>query len=736
MRIPVFLAAGAATVAACLTPAAIAAATTAGPALTVDVISGRHVINPDIYGMNFADPALETELGLTADRWGGNSTSRYNYQNNTYNTGSDYYFENVADGQLLDSFVSGDLSRGTQPVVTVPMTGWVAKNSPASHPFACGFKVSKYGAQQSTDGWDSDCGNGVHTNGANIRDNDPADTSISAGASFVQGMVSHLVSQHGSAAGGGVRTYELDNEPSLWNSTHRDVHPAALTYDELWQKSRDTAVGVKAADSAAQVAGPGDWGWCAYFFSAADPGGCSDGADRQAHSDLPMAAWYLQQFHAYEQQHGQRLLDVFDEHFYPQENGVALASAGDANIQALRLRSTRTLWDPSYTDESWTNDLGLGAVDLIPRMKQWRDTYSPGTKLSISEYNWGGLESINGALAQADVLGIFGREGLDRALLWAPPSSSQPGAFAFRIYRNYDGSGSRFGDIGVQATSADQSKLAVYASQRSTDNAVTAVVVNKNSGDLTSALSLSGSNASSAQVWTYSASDPAHIVRGTDTAVSGNELTHTYPANSITLLVLPQSSATPTALTASASPAVTKYAAPATLTGALTSAGAGVGGAPVIVEAMRAGTTAWTTLGSANSVADGWLQWAGAVPWSAKLRWRYAGGSTYAPSLSPAAAITVLAALSARASPSAVTAGQPVTISGVLSPAHPGSTVSVQALIAHRWRTIAQPTTSATGAYAVATRPLVPGTQDYRVTWAGDVDHGAASSSVIGVTVR
>jgi hypothetical protein len=639
-----------------LSPCVSAHAATPGPALSVDLSAGGHPISADIYGMNWADPALETELGLTADRWGGNSTSRYNYQNNTDNTGSDWYYENIVADQSLDSFVAGDLAHGTQPVVTVPMTGWVAKNSPANHPFACGFKVSKYGAQQSTDGWDSDCGNGVQTNGSKVTGNDPSDTSVAAGPSFVQGMVAHLVAQHGSAATGGVKTYELDNEPALWNSTHRDVHPQAVTYDELWQKSRDTAAAVKAADSGAQVAGPGDWGWCAYFYSPADPGGCSEGADRQAHGDLPIAAWYLQQFHSYEQQHGQRLLDYFDEHFYPQESGVSLSSAGNASTQALRLRSTRTLWDPSYTDESWTNDLGLGPVDLIPRMKQWRDTYYPGTKLSISEYNWGGLESINGALAQADVLGIFGHEGLDRALLWSPPTSSQPGAFAFRIYRDYDGAGSRFGDLGVPATCGDQGKLAVYAAQRSSDNALTAVVINKTAGDLSSTLTLTGSNAASAQVWTYSSADLGHIVRGTDAAVGGSQLVHTYPANSITLLVLPQSTTQPaaTALTGSVTPMAVQHSAAVTVGGALTSSGTGVAGQPVTLEARRTGTRTWTPLATVTSDAGGGVHWSGALKWSARLRWRYAGTASYAASTSPVLPVTVFANLPRRPQPRTV----------------------------------------------------------------------------------
>ncbi len=91
------------------------------------------------------------------------------------------------------------------------------------------------------------------------------------------------------------------------------------------------------------------------------------------------------------------------------------------------------------------------AVRLIPRMQAWVEANYSGTKLAISEYSWGAMCHINGALAQADVLGIFGREKLDLATLWGPPSSEQPGAFAFRMYRNYDGQGNGFGETGVRA---------------------------------------------------------------------------------------------------------------------------------------------------------------------------------------------------------------------------------------------------------------------------------------------
>src|SRR5450432_1270849 len=159
-------------------------AASAGPTLSVDAAAGRHAISSDIYGMNFADAALATELGITADRWGGNSTSRYNYTNNTHNTGSDYFFENIVDSTSLDSFVAADLAHGTNPVVTVPAMGWVSKTSPSTHPFACGYKVSVYGAQQATDPYDPNCGNGKNTSGAQITGNAPSDTSVAENGAF------------------------------------------------------------------------------------------------------------------------------------------------------------------------------------------------------------------------------------------------------------------------------------------------------------------------------------------------------------------------------------------------------------------------------------------------------------------------------------------------------------------------------------------------------------------------
>jgi hypothetical protein len=520
-----------------------------GPELNVNASADVHPINPDIYGMNYASEDLAQDLRLPARRWGGNSTTRYNWQIDVHNTGSDWYYENIPDNGAVpgessaDSYIKQNMRTGTKTVLTIPMIGWVPKRRLENHPYDAGFKVSLYGEQKSTDTWDRDCGNGIRPDGTLITGNDPHDTSIETGPAFVQEWIRHLISEYGTADQGGVQYYNLDNEPMLWNSTHRDVHPEPVSYDELRDRTYQYAAAIKAADPSAQTLGPVLWGWTAYFYSALDgaPGGSwwNNPLDRIAHGGTPFVEWYLQQMQAYEQTHGTRILDYLDLHYYPQASNVSLSNAGNDSTKALRLRTTRSLWDPTYTDESWINE----PVQLIPRMHQWVDQNYPGTKLALTEYNFGAATDINGALTQADVLGIFGRERLDLATLWGPPQFSDPLAFAFRMYLNYDGSGSKFGDMGVSSVSADQGKVSVYSALRRSDGALTIMVINKAGNGQICSLNLAGYTPSGkAEVYQYSSSDLSAIVRQPDVDLSASGLQYTFPKASITLFVIPTAS--------------------------------------------------------------------------------------------------------------------------------------------------------------------------------------------------
>jgi hypothetical protein len=511
--------------------------------LSVDVTADRHSISPDIYGLNdyTLDPALAKELRIPVERWGANHTSRYNWLVDSSNAGDDFFFVGGGDnkkpipGDSIDKIVKTNRNNGSKSIVTIPMIGYVNKFST----WNCGFRVSKYGAQEKTNPYifpeGDKCGNGKRPDGTVITNNNRLDVSIVSDAAFQKPWVQHLVKTHGTAAKGGVQIYQMDNEPSGWGNTHRDVHPEPTSYDELRDRTFQYASMVKATDPTAKVLGPSDFGWPVYVDSGVK-------GDREKHGGVWFARWYLQQMRAYEQQKGVRILDYFDEHYYPVVDDLCLANcpAGDAKTQAARLRSTRSLWDSTYTDESWIGKSNP-PLTIIPRFREWVKQDYPGTKVAITEYNWGGLESMNGALTQAEILGIFGREQLDLATLWGPPKSSEPGAYAFRTYMNYDGKGGKYGETWVRSQSTDQGQLAIYGSQRTKDSALTLVIINKTSKNLTSNLSLKGfSPGAKAQVYTYSEANLQAIVRESDLSVSAAGFKATYPANSITLVAIPK----------------------------------------------------------------------------------------------------------------------------------------------------------------------------------------------------
>ena len=516
------------------------AAAEAGPALAVNGATGRHAISPYIYGLNFAEPALAAELSLPVDRWGGNATETYNFHIGADNTGSDYYYENIADcwseahnwcsGLSTNNvfgyreFVAADEATGTQTLMTLPLAGYVAKNAPVNHPLTCGFPASVFPSQEAFDPYDSGCGNGIKEGKALA--SEPTRDGTPIGASYDGEFVHDLVSRYGQAANGGVGIYELGNEPGLWDSTHRDIHPSPTSYNELWEKSREAAIAVKEQDPTAEVLGFSEWGWPNYFCSAADgapSSACSASSpDRAAHGGTPLVEWLLQQFHGYEQAHAKRLLDYIDVHYYAQ---------GGSNAEV-----TRSLWDPTYTDPSWIN----AKIDLLPRMHQWVAANYPGTKIGLSEYNLSvSSEPIVNALIQADVLGIFAREGLNLATRWPLGQDGPLIPDAFRMYRDYDGAHSTFGDTWVSSTSEDQNRLAVYGAQRSSDGAYTIMVINKTTSPLTSPLSLSGITPSGpAQVWQWSGEA---ITRLANQTVGAGGFSTTYPAHSLTLFAVPRS---------------------------------------------------------------------------------------------------------------------------------------------------------------------------------------------------
>lgn len=392
--------------------------------------------------------------------------------------------------------------------MTLPTLGWVAKNNDAN---TCSFPNP-----------DRSCGDAEKAScdkpGAIA---DPNRANVPSNVSSVVGWVKHLLVEKKYA----VRFFAMDNEPDIWGATHYDVHPYCTTYDEIRDKYIEYASAVRAVAPQAELLGPVSCCWYFYWNSAAGA------ADKTKHDRQDFLPWFLDEVRQHDQQAGVRTLDVLDVHYYPE--GLYNDNVDPATA-AHRLRSTRALWDKTYVDESWIGE----PVNLISRMKQLLVDHYSGTKLGISEWNWGADKTFNGALAIADVLGVFGREDVYLASYWRYPELGSPGFYAFKLFMNYDDRGGHFGDTSVQAMSDAPDQISAYAGLNTAKDRLTLMLVNKDpNNDMAVNLDIKNFNQNGiATLYRYSAANSGGIVSAP--LVLDQSGTVTLPAYSISLLVI------------------------------------------------------------------------------------------------------------------------------------------------------------------------------------------------------
>jgi hypothetical protein len=518
--------------------------------VAVDATGNRHAINPNIYGLSFAATGDLEALNSPLNRNGGDSATSYNWQTNSDNRGNDWYFESIADsdstpGYRGDDFITTTRAAnvGAQAILTIPMIGYIGSLGP-DRSTVWSFSVAKYGPQTASDPYNPDAGNGVSTAAGNpyITGNNPADSSTPNNVSIQQAWAQHLVSTWGPAASGGLRYYAMDNEPSIWYSTHRDVAPVGAHYTDIYNDFVNYAGAIRATDLNATIIGPEEWGWLALFYSGFDQqnGATAPGSDYNTYNQTYYYPWLLQQLHSYQQSTGKQLLNVLSVHYYPQDGSYSNNDSTAA--QLIRNQSTRSLWDPNYVDQSWIATVGIngGKVYLIPSLKNYVKQYYPGLKTAITEYNWGDEPNLNGATTQADVLGIFGVQGLDMATRWTVPVNPSPTYLACEMYRNYDGNKSAFGETSVYAGVADPDYLSSFAALRSTDGALTVMVINKQQGSTPVTVSLANfPTTGSAEAWQIASAAQSSISPLGVVGILNNSITASLPSQSITLFVVP-----------------------------------------------------------------------------------------------------------------------------------------------------------------------------------------------------
>jgi hypothetical protein len=251
------------------------------------------------------------------------------------------------------------------------------------------------------------------------------------------------------------------------------------------------------------------------------------------HGDEPLIPWYLRKIREYEQKSGVKILDILDVHFYSMADGIGITTGGktDPATSALRLRATRSLWDPTYKDESWIAD----RMRVIPRLREWIAANHPGLGISIGEWNFGAETHMSGGLAVAEVLGRFGLEGLTSAYYWTSPAERSPAFWAFRAFRNFDREGGHFLDVTVPVTGR-ATLTSLFASRDADRQKVVAVLLNLSAlTPLAPAISLQGCGTpASTRAFTYKGGEAGFAPL--EVSVAGETLKLSVSPYSITVL--------------------------------------------------------------------------------------------------------------------------------------------------------------------------------------------------------
>lgn len=488
--------------------------------ITVNTEQSKAPISPLVYGINAYvfdsewgngdwQTGLDNQdsgLNVGSRRLGGNSMTSYNWENGYSNSGADDNNSNniyqsyitgnreapYAPGAALTTFHDHSLTLGAYSLLQLPAAGFVAADNAGIVTEAEAAPSARWGE--------------VVFNKPGSPGSLSLVPNLGDGKVYVDEEMNLLINRYGRASSPtGIKGYELDNEPGLWhhyndpnnatkgsNGTHPLLHPALTTCGELISRNIALASTVKRMDPNAETFGPAMWGYPEFYslwsiydngttYAPADwatynvePYKTNNSGDPYRYNNMTWVNAYLAKMKQASDAAGKRLLDVFSVHYYPASSAIA--------TDALRMQAPRSLADPTFTETSWITQTGNGFTDgrglnLIPTLKRSIDDFYPGTKLAITEYSFEGRHNISGAIAQCDALGTFGREGVYLANYFFPVRDYITAAF--RIYRNYDGQNSTFGDTTVACTISDNAAGSSFASV-DREGRLHLVVTNKN----------------------------------------------------------------------------------------------------------------------------------------------------------------------------------------------------------------------------------------------------------------
>ncbi len=502
----------------------------------INTAGGHKAISALIYGSN--GQSVDWDYNITSRRLGGNRLTGYNWENNFSNAGTDYlnesddylpYVSNLPGNEYLkpnavyNAFHDTSIAMGCYTVLTLPMAGYVAADD-------TGIVSNAETAPSAR--WKTV----INQKGSALS----LIPDTTDGYVYIDECINNLVHHYGTAQSQtGVKAYEMDNEWALWNSTHPRIHPQQPTVAEAIQKSQSLAKTIKLSDSTAEVFGPADYGYYSFLTFQNAP----DWNNYSTYGNFINA--YLHNMKLASDTAGKRLLDVLDIHWYPEAQGATDNSgldrvtngSTDSGVAVARMQCPRTLWDSTYVETSWIGQYYSPCTYLIA-LQNGIATYYPGTKLAFTEFDYGAPDHISGGIATADVLGIFGKYDVYFSSHWGGLSGYL--ASAYKIYRNYDGHKSTFGNVHVNASTSDIVNTSVYAAVENADTSVLHIIVmNKNyDSTLVANFSITGGTLfDSTTIWGFDSAS-ANITNRGNGAIVNNQFAFNVPPLSVYHFIL------------------------------------------------------------------------------------------------------------------------------------------------------------------------------------------------------
>lgn len=495
--------------------------------ITINTSQGQHPISPYIYGTN---QDLTGTENFAAKRLGGNRLTGYNWENNASNAGSDWNQSSddfmtsamgISSGKAdipaitITSFIDSCRKYNCFSLITLQMAGYVAADKKGAVSLAetapsLRWKKSVFKKP-----------------GALSAVPDTADSCV-----YSDELLNYLETKYAAASAPWLGGCDLDNEPALWPFTHPRLHPDTPTCQELIDRSISLSKVVKDIDPKPLIFGPVTYG----FGEMSDFQGAKDWKTLKG-AYTWFVDLYLDKMRAASDAAGKRLLDVFDLHWYSEArgNGERVVGATNPSNRAnavARMQAPRTLWDKGYLEDSWIAQYNPTFLPLLPKVQKSIDKYYPGTKIGISEYNYGGEGHISGGIAMADALGIYGKFGVAFGFYWQADQKTNFTSAAFKLYRNYDAKNSTFGSLSVSAATSDSVRSSVYASLVSqTNRELHVILLNKNiDSSMTANVAISGGvTYESVRIWSFDSLSSDIAENLSPPLIANNSFTITVP---------------------------------------------------------------------------------------------------------------------------------------------------------------------------------------------------------------